>query len=293
MVSYFAAGTQWATKKGNPNVDPDNACGKKVAVQTGTVQVRRPHRPSQKCTSAGDNAITSTSTTARTRPPPRSSSARTTRCWPTPRSMAYAVQADQRPARAGRRRLRRGALRLRRGQGAGRVRARSCGAVKALIDDGTYKTILEEVGRRGRRDRHAGDQRPPADPATAAMPRDRRADRHRPSRSRRCRSATPAGGSRRPSSRVLVALFVHGAGHQRRVPVADMVDKYIFDQRVLRGRAGHAGADRAGDGARRRCSASAGGHAAVAEPGPVGGWPGSTSGSSAAPRSTCSCCSGA
>ena len=39
MVSYYKAGTQWATKKGNPNkIDPNNACGKKIAVQTGTVQ---------------------------------------------------------------------------------------------------------------------------------------------------------------------------------------------------------------------------------------------------------------
>lgn len=39
MVSYFSAGTQWASAKGNPKgVDPTNACGKTVAVQTGTVQ---------------------------------------------------------------------------------------------------------------------------------------------------------------------------------------------------------------------------------------------------------------
>jgi polar amino acid transport system substrate-binding protein len=39
MVSYFNAGTQWGTQPGNPKgVDPDNACGKNIAVQTGTVQ---------------------------------------------------------------------------------------------------------------------------------------------------------------------------------------------------------------------------------------------------------------
>jgi polar amino acid transport system substrate-binding protein len=36
FVTYFNAGTQWASK--DPQFDPDNACGKKVAVQTGTVQ---------------------------------------------------------------------------------------------------------------------------------------------------------------------------------------------------------------------------------------------------------------
>lgn len=56
MVSYFSAGTQWATQAGNPKqVDPDNACGKTVAVQTGTVQeeVDLPARQA-KC---GDNKI--------------------------------------------------------------------------------------------------------------------------------------------------------------------------------------------------------------------------------------------
>lgn len=36
FVTYYSAGTQWASK--DPAFDPDNACGKKVAVQTGTVQ---------------------------------------------------------------------------------------------------------------------------------------------------------------------------------------------------------------------------------------------------------------
>ena len=39
MVSYFSAGTQWASAEGNPKgVDPEKACGKTIAVQTGTVQ---------------------------------------------------------------------------------------------------------------------------------------------------------------------------------------------------------------------------------------------------------------
>lgn len=39
MVSYFNAGTQWATATGNPkNVDLDSPCGLTIAVQTATVQ---------------------------------------------------------------------------------------------------------------------------------------------------------------------------------------------------------------------------------------------------------------
>jgi polar amino acid transport system substrate-binding protein len=57
MVSYFSAGTQWAAKKGAA-VDPDNACGKKIAVQTSTVQVVDVTARSKKCTDGGKGAIT-------------------------------------------------------------------------------------------------------------------------------------------------------------------------------------------------------------------------------------------
>jgi polar amino acid transport system substrate-binding protein len=60
MVSYFSAGTQWGTKTGNPaGVQPDDACGKKVAVQTNTVQDTEdlPKRQ-EACKSAGKPEIT-------------------------------------------------------------------------------------------------------------------------------------------------------------------------------------------------------------------------------------------
>ncbi len=57
MVSYFSAGTQWAAKTG-ASIDPDNACGKKIAVQTATVQVDDINKRSKACTDAGKPAIT-------------------------------------------------------------------------------------------------------------------------------------------------------------------------------------------------------------------------------------------
>lgn len=57
MVSYFSAGTQWAAKAGN-TIDPNSACGKKVAVQTATVQVDDITTRSKKCTTAGKPKIT-------------------------------------------------------------------------------------------------------------------------------------------------------------------------------------------------------------------------------------------
>src|SRR4051812_31785756 len=59
MISYFSAGTQWATQKGNPSgISPDDACGHKVAVQKDTVQVDDLTARSKKCTSSGKKAIT-------------------------------------------------------------------------------------------------------------------------------------------------------------------------------------------------------------------------------------------
>jgi polar amino acid transport system substrate-binding protein len=59
MVSYFNAGTQWSTKKGNPKgVDAANACGKKVAVQQATVQIDDVTARSKACTDVGKPAIT-------------------------------------------------------------------------------------------------------------------------------------------------------------------------------------------------------------------------------------------
>ena len=56
MVSYFSAGTQWATQPGNPKgVDPDNACGKNIAVQSNTVQEMEDLPVRQK--QCGDNKI--------------------------------------------------------------------------------------------------------------------------------------------------------------------------------------------------------------------------------------------
>jgi polar amino acid transport system substrate-binding protein len=59
MVSYFKAGTQWVTQKGNPKgIDPDNACGKNVAVQKGTVQADEDLPKRQKaCKDAGKPEI--------------------------------------------------------------------------------------------------------------------------------------------------------------------------------------------------------------------------------------------
>ena len=55
MISYFNAGTQWASAAGNPkNVDPQKPCGLTVAVQKGTTQQEDDLPPKEKaCKAAG------------------------------------------------------------------------------------------------------------------------------------------------------------------------------------------------------------------------------------------------
>jgi polar amino acid transport system substrate-binding protein len=56
MVSYFSAGTQWATQAGNPkNVNPDDPCGLTIAVQANTVQDQEDLPARQK--KCGDNPM--------------------------------------------------------------------------------------------------------------------------------------------------------------------------------------------------------------------------------------------
>ena len=68
FVSYFKAGTAWAVQKGNPKkFSLDDICGKKVGVQTGTVQEDPDLKErNAKCTAAGKPAIEIVSLKAQT-----------------------------------------------------------------------------------------------------------------------------------------------------------------------------------------------------------------------------------
>ncbi|MFW0787592.1 ABC transporter substrate-binding protein [Gordonia sp. CPCC 206044] len=58
FVTYYSAGVQWAQQKG-AGIDPNNACGKRVAVQATTVEdTDEVPAKSKACTDAGKPAIT-------------------------------------------------------------------------------------------------------------------------------------------------------------------------------------------------------------------------------------------
>jgi polar amino acid transport system substrate-binding protein len=148
MISYFNAGTQWGTKKGNPNgIQPDDACGKKVAVQTGTVQETEdlPKRQAA-CKSAGKPAFTIDSYQDQGQATAAVVSGKDDAMLADSPVLAYAVKQTN------------GQLEL-----LGDIYDAApygyvikkdqtefaqavADAVKALISDGTYKTILEKWG---------------------------------------------------------------------------------------------------------------------------------------------------
>lgn len=147
MVSYFSAGTQWATKKGNPTgIQPDNACGKRVAVQKGTVQVDDITAKSKKCSSAGKAKITIDQYQGQDQATSSVVSGKDDAMLADSPVAAYAVKQtngqletlgaiyDSAPYGY--------AVKKAQGQYAQAL----AGAVNALIQDGTYKKILDKWG---------------------------------------------------------------------------------------------------------------------------------------------------
>jgi polar amino acid transport system substrate-binding protein len=148
MVSYFNAGTQWGAKTGNPaGIQPDDACGKKVAVQTGTVQETEdlPKRQAA-CKSAGKPAFTIDSYQDQGQATAAVVSGKDDAMLADSPVVAYAVKQTN------------GQLELLgdiyEAAPYGYVIKKdqtdfaqaTADAVKALISDGTYKTILEKWG---------------------------------------------------------------------------------------------------------------------------------------------------
>jgi polar amino acid transport system substrate-binding protein len=142
FVTYFNAGTQWASK--DPNFNPDNACGKKVAVQTGTVQDTDDLPARQK--KCGGNAIKV-----------QRYDAQDEATNSVVLGKADAVLADS-PVMAGAVKKVGGGLQLVGDiydaapygiaipKTAGTTKDAILGAVKGLVSDGTYKAILDKWG---------------------------------------------------------------------------------------------------------------------------------------------------
>ena len=144
FVNYYSAGIQWASKKGK-TVDPDNACGLKVAVETDTFEdTDEVPAKSKACTDAGKPAIQVLASTARTgdqrrRPRPGRRDQRRLARHARTRSRSR----RQAPGRGQDLRGRPVRHPGRQGLGARPVLQKT---IQALIDDGTYRKILDKWG---------------------------------------------------------------------------------------------------------------------------------------------------
>lgn len=146
FVTYYTAGTAWATLKGNPKgVNPDGACGKSIGVQQGTVQVDDLKARSKKCTDAGKPAI---------KPVVRKQQTEVNNDLVAGKVDAMAADSPI----VGDAVKKTGKLEIigqvydtapygyALGKNSGQFKDAILGAVKALIADGTYKKILQENG---------------------------------------------------------------------------------------------------------------------------------------------------
>ena len=158
FVTYFSAGSLWARPKGS-DIGPENACGKKVAVQATTTQEadELPGR-SKACTDAGKPAIEILKFDGQDRRHQRG------RPGPGRRDVGGLAgdpvrdQAEQRQTGAGGPDLRFRTLRLAGEEGltAGGVDAEGSGAPDR---DRRLQADRQQLGCRGRHDRQAGHQR--------------------------------------------------------------------------------------------------------------------------------------
>ena len=145
MVSYFSAGTSLAVKSGNPDgINADNLCGKAIGVQAGTVQVEDIAARNEKCTSSGQPAIQVSELQAQTDVTLALTANRIVAMLADSPIVAYAekttegaVEAVGEPYDTAPYGI---ALNKDQGQFAEAVR----GAMQSLMDDGTYKTILDK-----------------------------------------------------------------------------------------------------------------------------------------------------
>jgi polar amino acid transport system substrate-binding protein len=67
LVSYLAGGTRWVVQKGNPkNLELNAVCGRKVGVETGTIQETAAREMADKCKSSGQPAVDVVTMTSQT-----------------------------------------------------------------------------------------------------------------------------------------------------------------------------------------------------------------------------------
>jgi polar amino acid transport system substrate-binding protein len=145
MVSYFSAGTSLAVKSGNPDkINADDLCGKAVAVQAGTTQVDDLAKRNQACTTAGKPAIQVTELQLQTDVNLALTSGRVVAFLGDSPIVAYAAKTTDGAVEAVGQPYDTAPYGIVLNKNQGDFGAAIQGAVQSLIDDGTYKSILDK-----------------------------------------------------------------------------------------------------------------------------------------------------
>lgn len=146
FVTYYTAGTLWATAKGNPKgLNPEDACGKSIGVQQGTVQVNDLKARSKKCTDAGKPAIKSVVRKQQTEVNNDLVAGKIDGMAADSPIVGDAAKKTGKLDILGQV-YEAGPYGYAIGKNSGQLKDAVLGAVKALIADGTYKKILEKNG---------------------------------------------------------------------------------------------------------------------------------------------------
>lgn len=147
MVTYFSAGTKLATPSGNPDgITLDGLCGKTVAVQRGTVQVDDLTARNDTCTKAGRPAITVSQFQAQTDVTLALTAKRAQAMLADSPVVDYAVAQTNGQLQVVGNVYGTAPYGIAVPKGAGDYAKAVQGAVQALMNDGTYKAILDKWG---------------------------------------------------------------------------------------------------------------------------------------------------
>jgi polar amino acid transport system substrate-binding protein len=147
MVSYFSAGTSGAVIKGNPeNLTLDTLCGKNVAVQKGTVQVEDLDARSAKCKADGKPEITVQQFQNQTDANLALNSKRVAAMLADSPVVDYAIKKSEGSIEQVGQVYDTAPYGIILPKAKGDYAKAVQGAIQALIDDGTYKKILEKWG---------------------------------------------------------------------------------------------------------------------------------------------------
>ncbi|MFD2468136.1 ABC transporter substrate-binding protein [Amycolatopsis silviterrae] len=147
MISYYKAGTSLAVLKGNPEkLTPDTLCGKNVAVQQGTTQVEDLQKRTKACTTAGKPAINVTTFEAQTDVNLALTAKRVDAELADSPVIDYAVKVTNEQLEVVGEPYDTAPYGIVLPKNSGDYGKAVEGAVQKLIDDGTYKKILEKWG---------------------------------------------------------------------------------------------------------------------------------------------------